>query len=564
MSEPTREPTSSAKAVPKPTSSPEPQPTIELAAGTGSASAGSTPTELFSRSQIMSHVSKTDVVGSANLRDRTLGEFRLLRRLGGGGMAEVWLAEQTSLRRQVAIKVMRPDIQADELCRKRFEQEALATAGLNHPNIVQVYAVGESNGIRFIAQEYVAGMNMRDYIAKKGPPSAAIALHLLKQVASALQAAAEAGIVHRDIKPENILLTRKGVAKVVDFGLAQLALVADMRLTQAGMTMGTPLYMSPEQVQGHKVDQRSDLYSLGATFYHLLTGQPPFRGESALAIAYHQVHTAPAPLNAVRPDVPPPLAGAILRMLAKKPEDRFPSAESLLQELRKIDKQAVADGTLSLSIEPQMSQQTVALATNKANNWTAWLRPSVHPWVAFLIWGVVIVSAGAAVGSRTARRAPVATERAPAKVVRTERQPTITQQLESARRENTEDAWWAVLLLWEEESSEKHLARQELIPRLLQQQRFAEAERLSREILADPEAPKSAKATAWAAQALGLVIRGQWTEAERITNEHLRAQFDAVPRPLAGWLNDAMRRRRGSQPPPVSRESDASPRRGRA
>jgi serine/threonine-protein kinase len=490
-----------------------------------------------------------------------LGEFRLLRRLGGGGMAEVWLAEQTSLRRQVAIKVMRPDIQADELCRKRFEQEALATAGLNHPNIVQVYAVGESNGIRFIAQEYVAGMNMRDYIAKKGPPSAAIALHLLKQVASALQAAAEAGIVHRDIKPENILLTRKGVAKVVDFGLAQLTLGADMRLTQAGMTMGTPLYMSPEQVQGHKVDQRSDLYSLGATFYHLLTGQPPFRGESALAIAYHQVHTAPVPLTTTRPDVPPALASAILRMLAKRPEDRFPSAESLLQELRKIDKQAVADGTLSLSIEPQMTQQTATVTTDRQHNWTAWLRPSVHPWGAFLIWGIVVVTVCAAIGSRTARRAPTAIERTSQKIVRAARQPTITRQLDSARRENTDDAWWAVLWLWETESSEKHLARQELIPRLLQQQRFAEAEQLSGEILADPQAPKSASATAWAAKALILVIRGQLTEAEQIVHQHLRTQFDAIPRPLAGWLNDAMRRRRGSQPPPISRDPDASPRR---
>ena len=165
-------------------------------------------TRAVSQSQVLGRAPVSGLLRVADLQDQMLGEFRLLRRLGGGGMAEVWLAEQTSLQRQVAIKVMRPDIQADETCRRRFEQEALATAGLNHPNIVQVYAVGESNGVRFIAQEYVAGLNMRDYILKKGPPEAHIALHLLKQVAAALQAAAEKGIVHRDIKPENILLTR--------------------------------------------------------------------------------------------------------------------------------------------------------------------------------------------------------------------------------------------------------------------------------------------------------------------------------------------------------------------
>ena len=289
---------------------------------------GGTPqsqTQAVSHSQFNGSAPVSGILRVADLQDKMLGEFRLLRRVGGGGMAEVWLAEQTSLKRQVAVKVMKPAVQADETCRKRFEQEAFATAGLNHPGIVQVYAIGETDGVRYIAQEFVAGMNMRDYILKKGPPPVYIEVHLMKQVAAALQAATEHGIVHRDIKPENILLTRKGVAKVVDFGLAQLTQRGDLRLTQAGMTMGTPLYMSPEQVQGLKVDQRSDLYSLGATFFHLLAGRPPFRGESTLAVAYHQVHTPPPAVTDLRPDVSASLSRLIQRLLAKQPDDSFQS-----------------------------------------------------------------------------------------------------------------------------------------------------------------------------------------------------------------------------------------------
>ena len=196
-----------------------------------------------------------------DLTGLTLGEFHLLRRLGKGGMAEVWLAEQTSLRRQVAVKILRPDFVADASYVKRFKHEATAAGSLNHPNIVQVYMVGEENGIHFIAQEYVQGRNLKEFITKKGPLEVPIALHILKQVAAALQVAATSGIVHRDIKPENVLLTKKGEAKVADFGLAQLSLHGEkVALTQVGVTMGTPLYMSPEQVNGKPLDARSDIY----------------------------------------------------------------------------------------------------------------------------------------------------------------------------------------------------------------------------------------------------------------------------------------------------------------
>ncbi|HID21821.1 MAG TPA: serine/threonine protein kinase, partial [Planctomycetaceae bacterium] len=186
--------------------------------------------------------------GTTDLTDTMLGEFRLLRRLGRGGMAEVYLAEQTSLKRFVAIKVMRADFVTEDVYQKRFEREALAAAALNHPNIVQVYAIGEANGVRYIAQEYVHGVNLRQFLNRKGPPALPIALRIMKQGAMALHAAGKAGIVHRDIKPENILITRQGQVKVADFGLAQVTRREDpMHLTRSGSTVGTPLYMSPEQ-----------------------------------------------------------------------------------------------------------------------------------------------------------------------------------------------------------------------------------------------------------------------------------------------------------------------------
>jgi serine/threonine-protein kinase len=486
-----------------------------------------------------------------------LGEFRLLRRIGGGGMAEVWLAEQTSLKRQVAVKVMKPATQADETCRRRFEQEAFATAGLNHPSIAQVYAIGEAEGVNYIAQEYVAGMNMRDYILKKGPPPVHIAVHLMKQVAAALQAAAERGIVHRDIKPENILLTRKGVAKVVDFGLAQLTQGGDVRLTQAGMTMGTPLYMSPEQVQGLKVDQRSDLYSLGATFFHLLAGRPPFHGETALAVAYHQVHTPPPAVTELRPDVSPALSRLIQRLLAKHPDDRFPSAQALLQELRQLDNKGDHEGDFAMPVGVT-AENISQPSPSPLVAWRDWLSPTRHPGVAFVIWGVLFASVFAAIGHRTKRPSSTIANLPKAKLARVERQPTIARQLELAQKVGTEDAWWAVLRYFEGNAPENHFARQELIPRMFQQQRLAEAERLCDEVLAAGNAPESAIITAWAGRAFGLTLQGRMADAERIEQQHLRAGEDQIQRPLGAWLDESLQRRRG--PPAPSKGSDATDR----
>ena len=276
-----------------------------------------------------------------DLSGRVLGDFCLLRKLGKGGMAEVYLAEQTSLRRQVAIKIMRPDFVTDPTYLKRFRHEASAAGGLNHPNIVQVYMVGEQDGIHFISQEYVQGRNLKEFITRKGPLDVPIALHVLKQVAAALQVAAEKGIVHRDIKPENILLTKKGEAKVADFGLAQLTLGGKkVELTQAGVTMGTPLYMSPEQVNGKPLDARSDIYSLGVMAWHMLAGRPPFTGDTALAVAVKHLNEAPPSLAQARPEVPNGVRTLKERMMAKKRDDRPADAQTVLAEIKQLLRQA--------------------------------------------------------------------------------------------------------------------------------------------------------------------------------------------------------------------------------
>jgi len=267
-----------------------------------------------------------------------LGEFKLLRRLGKGGMADVWLAEQTTLKRNVALKLLRSELMEDENYVKRFQTEAKAAAGLNHPNIVQVYTVGYEKGQHLIAQEYVHGQTLKALLVKRGPLDLPLALMIMRQVAAALQAAGEQGIVHRDIKPENIMINKKGEVKVADFGLAQLQGGERLNLTQEGVTMGTPLYMSPEQVTGQKVDQRSDIYSFGIMCYHILAGMPPFQGENAVSVAVKHLHETPIQIAELRPDLPPAVGAMVQRMIAKKPEQRYQDAQSLLADLRKLTK----------------------------------------------------------------------------------------------------------------------------------------------------------------------------------------------------------------------------------
>lgn len=273
----------------------------------------------------------------ADLSGRRLGDFYLLRRLGRGAMAEVYLAEQEHLKRRVAVKVLKPDLAGDRTYLQRFEIEAQAAASLIHANIVQIYEVGCVDQLHYIAQEYVQGQNLHDYIVRHGPPDLPHALSIMRQVAAALAKAAEQGVVHRDIKPENIMLTAGGDVKVADFGLARLTReTSATELTQVGITLGTPLYMSPEQVEGKPLDPRSDIYSFGVTCYHMLSGSPPFLGETVLGVAVQHLKKTPEPLETKRPDLPPALCRMVHQMLAKDPARRFDSARDLLRELRRV------------------------------------------------------------------------------------------------------------------------------------------------------------------------------------------------------------------------------------
>lgn len=283
-------------------------------------------------------------VPSENLTGRQVGGYLVLRRLGSGGMADVYLAEQKSLGRQVALKVLHAQLAHDPSYIERFHNEARAAASLVHPNIVQIYEVGHADGIHFIAQEFVAGKSLDEILAHKGALDQGVVLDILRQVALALCKAAEVGIVHRDIKPANILFSTTGSVKVADFGLARVLSVDNKTLTQVGVAMGTPLYMSPEQIEGRPVDARSDIYSLGVTSYHLLAGEPPHTGETALAIAVQHLNKAPRALGSVREGLSERLVEIVHRMMAKQPTDRYASPSQLLTELKELAVQASQSG----------------------------------------------------------------------------------------------------------------------------------------------------------------------------------------------------------------------------
>lgn len=288
----------------------------------------------------------------SDLVGRRLGEYQVLRKIGSGGMADVYAARQLQLQRDVALKALRSDTPSDDANLKRFQREAQAAARLNHPSIVQVYEFGETDGIHFIAQELVDGINLKQSLDRDGPIDAAQAIDILRSVAGALQVAHEAGVTHRDIKPENIMRGGDGAIKVTDFGLARLLTQVDTstaNLTRAGLTLGTPRYMSPEQIQGHTVDARSDLYSLGVTMYHLLAGSPPFDADEPIALAVKHLNETPMPLDRARgtSDLPEWLISLVMQCLQKSPDARYASAADLLSLVESASDVARTGGSLA-------------------------------------------------------------------------------------------------------------------------------------------------------------------------------------------------------------------------
>jgi serine/threonine-protein kinase len=279
---------------------------------------------------------RVDTLRHQALQARRLGQYALRHRLGAGGMGEVYLADHVLLRRPCALKLIRPGRAGDPRNLQRFEREVRATATLTHPNAVQIFDYGRArDGTFYYVMEYLPGLTLEQLVQRHGPLPPGRAVHFLRQLCGALREAHAIGLIHRDIKPGNVIVCERGgvhdVAKLLDFGLVKTHFAgdADDPLTHQGTVVGTPAFLSPEQAGGDPLDGRSDIYSLGALAYFLLTGQPPFAGRSGTKALAAHLYEEPAKLSARRPDVPADLEAVVHGCLAKDRENRFPDVESL-------------------------------------------------------------------------------------------------------------------------------------------------------------------------------------------------------------------------------------------
>ncbi|HSG72731.1 MAG TPA: serine/threonine-protein kinase [Planctomycetaceae bacterium] len=280
-----------------------------------------------------------------------LGDFKILKKLGQGGMGAVYLAHQISLDRQVALKTLSTELSKKEECVKRFQREARTMAKLDHPNAVKVYAVDSLQGLHFVAIEYVDGMSMQAWMNQLKQLSVGDAVHVILACADALKSAHAQNMIHRDIKPDNILVTKNGIVKLADFGLAKALDEEDVSMTQSGTGLGTPLYMAPEQARNAKhVDRRSDIYALGVTLYYFLTGQLPFSGESTLEVIMAKEKGFFKSARKWNPQVPERLELIIDKAMSKDLHLRYADCETLIKDLESVE---VQSATLSFIEHPQ-------------------------------------------------------------------------------------------------------------------------------------------------------------------------------------------------------------------
>ena len=322
---------------------------------------------------------------SDNSRTIVNDRYEIGKRIGRGGMAEIFQARDILLDRPVAMKVLFPEFATDPAFVERFRREAQAAANLNHPNIVAVYDWGKVNNTYYIAMEYVNGRTLADILKQSGTLTPMQVCDVMSEVASALISAHQNGVIHRDIKPGNILVSTTGQVKVADFGIARaLGAGVEQGLTQTGAVMGTATYFSPEQAQGVSTDQRSDIYSLGVVMYEMLSGVPPFTGENAVAIAYKQVHERAMPLDQRLTSAPPEVAAIVAKCMEKSPDDRYSSAEEVRDELRRfVEGMPVLAVSAKKEAEPatQVLPQTDVNATTviSAQDAATELLPKISP-----------------------------------------------------------------------------------------------------------------------------------------------------------------------------------------
>ena len=278
------------------------------------------------------------------------GRYELEELVGTGGMSSVYRAHDRLLDRKVALKVLHDQYTADADYVERFRHEARSVASLSHPNIVTVIDRGEHEGRQFIVFEYVEGENLKRLIERRGPAPVATALELAIQIARGLSFAHQQGLVHRDVKPQNVLLNGDGQAKVTDFGIAR-SLDVQHGMTQTGTVLGTSDYIAPEQAQGQRVDEHTDIYSLGVVLYELLTNEVPYPGANCVAVAMRHINEPPPPIRDKRPDVSPRLEAAVQRAMAKQPEDRFDTMAEFCDELQTNLQEA--QGTVVMTPPPK-------------------------------------------------------------------------------------------------------------------------------------------------------------------------------------------------------------------
>jgi serine/threonine protein kinase len=312
--------------------------------------------------------------------------YRLIEEIGEGGMALVYKAECSLLCRTVAIKILRPQYANDAEFVERFRREARSAASLSHPNVVNIYDVGQEDGMDYIVMEYIPGENLKNIIKKEAPFSIRKALDYTRQIAEALNHAHQRNIIHRDIKPHNILVTPDGQLKVTDFGIARA--ISASSFTQAGIVVGSVQYSSPEQVKGGLVGPQSDLYSLGCVFYELLTGMVPFSGDTSISIAMQHLHEKKTPVKELRLDVPATVEHILDKAMAKEPAERYPSAAALLRDLTN------AQTKLTLEIEPEEDLPTQILNIPNAKDQAG----KGYKWFpgALIVLAVTLVTMGAA------------------------------------------------------------------------------------------------------------------------------------------------------------------------